>query len=1294
MFRSVIKEEIQVPAQIEYLGELRNFVTKAGRKHGFSDTIVNAFKLSIDEAATNIIKHAYRDWEGTIKMRIVIKKNSMTVILIDQGKYFDPSRISDPDLNRYVNIGKKGGLGIFIIRKLIDEIDYRHTEEGNELRLTKYRVTEKKKRKVLAIPSLSLNLKTRYFAITATILTAAVLIVYFYFFFKHPKVVFNDFVNEKKPLCETIAKEVLKEGEKELNLVYVDSKVLEYINGKDEIYRVIVTDNSDWVVNSTDTSLFSSFFTAPDPHDTPCPGVIKYKDHDGETIYSFISDVLTDEVARIKVGTVYLEVKEDYVTSKVWALRLKNLQLVALVLIFGYLGIIILVYFILNPFRKLANWIKEMGSGEVKDEIDFEANDEVGEIAKAFSDITDTLRDSQKNLAEQERIQKEMQLAQDIQQTLLPAEVPKLEGYEISSFYEAAKEVGGDYYDFIEVDKDTLGIVIADVSGKGVPGSLIMTMIRTALRTEARSIKSASEVLARVNEFVVKDMKKGMFVTLFYIIIDSKRRRINYASAGHNPMILYRKSNNKTFYLNPRGFPVGISLPDSELFKKSIESDTIQLAEDDILILYTDGITEAMNNRREMFGEERLLQVIREYGHLSTEDFVEKLKDEIHSFTEGFEQNDDITLVAIKERSTPEKIELKRAQKAHKMILQGKNIRDACEECGITAYAYYNKYKRIFEEEGVDAFEIDEAIAVEAKHLSIEEKTKIYDIIKKHPEYGAKRISEELNTEKYGYTQINENRIYDELVRSRLNTRQLREAFITRSGRKKRMKPPGTPMLTLDGRIILDRSYQEMEPEPEPPRIEEKPEKSPVVPQKEEIEPLAEQSEEVVPEEQDDNFYLESLMSMPIEELLKKRRREKKKKTKEEPTKAKESQPFEEIKLADTDKDKERADIDILFEEISGHKIEEKSDSTAIDADSEEFLNLMDTKQESELEEEISFRDLWEGTEQNIKPEIEEELAKEEPSQLKEEEEIEAERETEEKDTEKSDGEIDTKSTIDIDEILSDSQEGDSDIDFDILTEDASFQDEILNQDEISADDLEASFAETNVEPSDDQYQENINDAITDSDKESEQKLISKEKIDILEEDNVETEVEFTFNDLLDEIDNDIAFIDEENFDDNQELEKEYDISETDKKMDDIDKELALLEKQPDNEGQEDDQMQDKHLLFGLKLYREGKYKHAIYQFLYVIKKYPAFKEVYSILGNAYYHLNMIEKAVETYQRVKELDPQDTDSYENTGVIYANQGRLDEAIREWKMVMKIDPNRKDILEHIEEAEQLIKSNSS
>ena len=121
-------------------------------------------------------------------------------------------------------------------------------------------------------------------------------------------------------------------------------------------------------------------------------------------------------------------------------------------------------------------------------------------------------------------------MAQEIQHTLLPASFPDIEGYEIASYYEAAKEVGGDYFDFVEVDRDTLGIVVADVSGKGVPGSLVMTMIRTALRTEARGNKNAADVLARVNDFVLNDMKRGMFVTIFYIILDSKNRTINYAA--------------------------------------------------------------------------------------------------------------------------------------------------------------------------------------------------------------------------------------------------------------------------------------------------------------------------------------------------------------------------------------------------------------------------------------------------------------------------------------------------------------------------------------------------------------------------------------------------------------------------------------------------------------------------------------------------------------------------------------------------------------------------------------------
>ena len=141
----------------------------------------NAFKLSIDEAATSIIKHAYRDWGGNITIRVLVKKNSMTIVLIDQGKFFDPRQVNDPDLQRYVDIRNKGGLGIFIMRRLLDNIDYRKTEEGNELWMYKKRDVVRKRK--LAVPSIPMTLKARYWLISMAIYTLLIGSVYFYLFF-------------------------------------------------------------------------------------------------------------------------------------------------------------------------------------------------------------------------------------------------------------------------------------------------------------------------------------------------------------------------------------------------------------------------------------------------------------------------------------------------------------------------------------------------------------------------------------------------------------------------------------------------------------------------------------------------------------------------------------------------------------------------------------------------------------------------------------------------------------------------------------------------------------------------------------------------------------------------------------------------------------------------------------------------------------------------------------------------------------------------------------------------------
>jgi len=880
VFRTPIKEQLVVPAHIDYLADIRDFVAKIGHKYGFSRQVINAFKLSIDEATTNIIKHAYRDWEGSITVRAIIKRNSLTFVLIDQGKYFDPRRVKPPDLKRYVTIGKKGGLGIFIMRRLLDDIDYRKTEEGNELRLTKRREPARARR--WQLPSLSLSLKARYSAIACAAVTVIVAAGYFYFYSQEDDNALREVLGRGVPIAQTLTSSIA--GDIKGNSIDFTAEVSagEKIQSTmsrfpDLVVDCFMVDTSGTVrAASVSSPLLYARFKYPsrvrrvDEHTTIFPW-------EGQEIIELSYPLYSEGGAA--VGHTHLWLRKDVADAIAASRRKESLRLALVVLAIGVVGTFLLVYVVLNPFRKLAQWVRTLGHEEVEDELDIDSSTELGEIAQAFSDITTKLRESQKNLAEQERLRKEMQVAQEIQRTLLPTELPKVEGYSIATFYEAAKEVGGDYFDFVEVDRDTLGIAVADVSGKGVPGSLVMTMIRTALRTEARGVYSAAEVLARVNDFVINDMKKGMFVTVFYAILDSKRRRINYASAGHNPMILYRGATRKTYYLNPQGFPIGIALPEKDLFRRTIQSDTIRLAPDDILILYTDGITEAMNPQREMFGDERLLQVIRDYSHLPVDAFVEQLKSELHSFTEGNPQSDDITLVAIKEQASAESIELERAKRAYRLLEAGKSMREACAEAGISAYAL-SKYRRLFAERGVEAVEVDAGVPpVEAKHLSIEEKTKIYDIIREHPEYGAKRIAEELATEKYGFENISEAAIYEELVRSRLNTRQLREAFVAKRGTRRRMKPPGTPLLTLDGRVIIEKP-QPLEaplvpvaPAPRSKRHVETPPR-PVVPpaQPEERRPAAvppaPPPEPEIPAVAFPDIELEQLLTEPLEELL------------------------------------------------------------------------------------------------------------------------------------------------------------------------------------------------------------------------------------------------------------------------------------------------------------------------------------------------------------------------------------------------------------------------------------------
>jgi sigma-B regulation protein RsbU (phosphoserine phosphatase) len=242
--------------------------------------------------------------------------------------------------------------------------------------------------------------------------------------------------------------------------------------------------------------------------------------------------------------------------------------------------------------------------------------------------------------------------------TLLPKDTPVLDRIEIGTLYRAASQVGGDLYDFFWVSEDELGIVIADVSGKGIPGSLVMTMAKAIIR--AKAVKSdltshlmpagfggdPASVIRKTNQMIFNDIKKGMFITANYGIVNVKTLQFRFVSAGHNDTLVYNTYTGELREYNPKGIALG--LDKGTLFDKLLQDEELTLAAGDLLFQYTDGINEAMNAQKEEFGEDRLKDAIRKYAHQNVNEFLLSLDQEIRAFIGGFVQNDDITAIAIK----------------------------------------------------------------------------------------------------------------------------------------------------------------------------------------------------------------------------------------------------------------------------------------------------------------------------------------------------------------------------------------------------------------------------------------------------------------------------------------------------------------------------------------------------------------------------------------------------------------------------------------------------------------------
>ena len=249
----------------------------------------------------------------------------------------------------------------------------------------------------------------------------------------------------------------------------------------------------------------------------------------------------------------------------------------------------------------------------------------------------------QEEAQERERIEQELRVARLIQQTFLPKSAPELGSYQIAAYYRPAREVSGDFYDFLELEDGRLGLVVGDASGKGVPAAMVMANTRSVLRTIAqRGDLAPGQVLAEANEILYPDIPSNMFVTCFYGVLDPSRDTLTYANAGHDLPYLQRSGDPEE--LRARGMPLGL-MPGMSYEQKEVVVDA-----GESVLLYSDGLVEAHDPQGEMFGFPRLRALVAEHDE-EEHSLVDFLIEELYSFVaEGWEQEDDITLVIL-ERS-------------------------------------------------------------------------------------------------------------------------------------------------------------------------------------------------------------------------------------------------------------------------------------------------------------------------------------------------------------------------------------------------------------------------------------------------------------------------------------------------------------------------------------------------------------------------------------------------------------------------------------------------------------------
>jgi sigma-B regulation protein RsbU (phosphoserine phosphatase) len=277
------------------------------------------------------------------------------------------------------------------------------------------------------------------------------------------------------------------------------------------------------------------------------------------------------------------------------------------------------------------------------DELDAYAKDDVEVLGLLSSQVAIIIEKVMLHgqLIEKQRLETQLEVARQVQLELLPARDPQLEGFDISAYNFPTEEVSGDYYDWVRIYDDQIGIVIADVSGKGVPAALLMAFLRASLRAATHIGYAPHISMSKVNYLLWESIERNQFVTAFYGILDAANRTVAYCNAGHNPPFLM-EADGAVHFEERGGVPLGM-FRDTRYYEYFAE-----IAPGQVLVLYTDGVTEAMNRARDEYGRDRLVEAVRKCRHLGAREMIDFIHHDVLKWTDGLGATDDVTFFIIK----------------------------------------------------------------------------------------------------------------------------------------------------------------------------------------------------------------------------------------------------------------------------------------------------------------------------------------------------------------------------------------------------------------------------------------------------------------------------------------------------------------------------------------------------------------------------------------------------------------------------------------------------------------------